>query len=31
MNLEKLFWNHDAVVVFDTETSGLDAVKHQII
>ena len=31
MNLEKLFWNHDAVVVFDTETNGLDDKTHQII
>lgn len=31
MNLEKLFRSHDAVIVFDTETSGLVATKHQII
>ena len=31
MNLEKLFWNNDAVVVFDTETNGLDDKAHQII
>lgn len=31
MNLEKLFWNNDAVIVFDTETNGLDDKTHQII
>lgn len=30
-NLNSLFEKHAAVIVFDCETSGLDADKHQII
>ena len=31
MNFQTLFKKHDAVIIFDTETSGLDPYKHQII
>lgn len=31
MTFSTLFKNHDAVIIFDTETSGLDPDKHQII
>ena len=31
MNLKTLLRTYDAVVIFDTETSGLDANEHQII
>ena len=31
MNLQTLLRTYDAVVIFDTETSGLDAEKNQII